>query len=323
MNIQQLRREIINHVIKIEGGYVNDRLDSGGETKYGVTKAVANKHGIYDVQRLTVEQAYQIYESDYWHPLNLDQVAQRSPDIAQELFDSGVNMGTSRAAKFLQRSLNALNNDQYPDVEVDGVLGNASVTALNSFFQWRGKNAEATLLKMLNGLQSAFYIELAERRPKDERFQYGWQKNRVDLVDAPDADDEYLSYFSETDNGDIIPVILPKTEPVPGKIDGYEPEYFMLNNDKKIPVFKYHPPKKSLVNKQHLQSGAVHGGFLTMIATGIASVMGLTGIDPNSGGIIAAIGGLGSLLKSSIRPAVQYGAELIAERIQKKFMGEN
>jgi len=35
------------------------------------------------------------------------------------------------------------------------------------------------LYKMLNALQGAYYIELAERREKDEDFIYGWFKHRV------------------------------------------------------------------------------------------------------------------------------------------------
>jgi len=31
----------------------------------------------------------------------------------------------------------------------------------------------------LNCLQGAFYVELAEKREKDERFVYGWLLNRV------------------------------------------------------------------------------------------------------------------------------------------------
>ena len=36
-----LKEKIISEIIRIEGGYVNDPSDSGGETRYGITKAVA------------------------------------------------------------------------------------------------------------------------------------------------------------------------------------------------------------------------------------------------------------------------------------------
>ena len=35
------------------------------------------------------------------------------------------------------------------------------------------------MLRMLDAQQGAFYMDLAERRPKDERFVYGWFLHRV------------------------------------------------------------------------------------------------------------------------------------------------
>ena len=42
-----LKDDTINHIIEIEGGYVNDPNDSGGETNYGVTEKVARDNGYY------------------------------------------------------------------------------------------------------------------------------------------------------------------------------------------------------------------------------------------------------------------------------------
>lgn len=43
--MKNLKREIIDEIIRVEGGYVNDPADSGGETNFGVTVAVARAHG--------------------------------------------------------------------------------------------------------------------------------------------------------------------------------------------------------------------------------------------------------------------------------------
>lgn len=183
MNIGKLRREIINRVIGIEGEYSNHEDDSGGATKYGITHKTAAKHGITNVRTLSVEQAFGIYISDYWGPLKLDGICTLSAAVAEELFEQGVNMGTPRAAEFLQRILNSLNNNQrhWADVVVDGDIGSETLTALDAFFKHRRGRAERVLLNMLNSLQSVFYLELSERRPKDEAFNFGWQDNRVDL----------------------------------------------------------------------------------------------------------------------------------------------
>ncbi len=41
MNIE----EYLDELIKREGGYVNNQVDKGGVTKYGITEAVARKKG--------------------------------------------------------------------------------------------------------------------------------------------------------------------------------------------------------------------------------------------------------------------------------------
>lgn len=188
-SLTKIRRNIINSIIGIEGGYSNDPDDSGGETKYGITHATASKHG-YGVKSLTTEQAYQIYETDYWHPLNLDQIAPVSTGIATELFDTGVNTGPGNAAGFLQRALNSLNNGgrHYPDVLIDGDLGPQTLKAFHAYITRRGRSGESTLFNILNSMQSMYYIDLSERRPKDEKFQHGWQSNRVEMMPdtAPD-----------------------------------------------------------------------------------------------------------------------------------------
>ena len=185
MTLQEARKSIINDVINIEGGFSNDPQDSGGATMCGITEATASAHG-YNVRTLTKEQAYTIYERSYWHPILLDEVYKLSPDIAAEMFDTGVNVGIQKAVQFLQRSLNALNNGakHYADVTLDGKMGSQTLSALGAYLAKRGSKGEETLLNMLNSLQSTFYLELAEARPKDEKFQYGWQANRVDDVDT-------------------------------------------------------------------------------------------------------------------------------------------
>jgi lysozyme family protein len=90
-------------------------------------------------------------------------------------------MGIRTAATFLQRALNVLNRQQTDsaDLAVDGVVGQKVMRALSAFLEKRDKQGETVLLKALNSLQGARYIELAESRPANENFVYGWLKNRV------------------------------------------------------------------------------------------------------------------------------------------------
>lgn len=177
-----LKNKVIEKIISIEGGYVNDPSDSGGETKYGITIAVAKKYGYAgDMHKLPYDLAFKIYSEKYWDSLNLSIVEKIAPKIAEEMADTGVNMGIDRSAKFLQRCLNVLNNKgvSFPDIIVDGDIGGKTLSALSAFISIRKNDGEDVLLKMLNCLQGEFYISLAEKRDKDEKFVFGWFKNRV------------------------------------------------------------------------------------------------------------------------------------------------
>lgn len=174
-----MKTKIIDEIIKVEGGYVNDPSDSGGETNFGITVAVARRSGytgeMYDMPR---QVAFDIYAAKYWDKVCADQLQELSESICTEVVDTAVNMGTGRAGKFLQRALNVLNNRTklYGDLIVDGAVGQKTVDALKIYLKYRD---EQTMVKALNSLQGAFYITLAERREKDERFVYGWFKNRI------------------------------------------------------------------------------------------------------------------------------------------------
>lgn len=175
-------KEMIDGVIAVEGGYVNDPKDAGGETCWGITARTAKSYGYTGTMKeLSKQTAFDIYYKQYVMAPGFDMVLPISEAICEELVDTGVNMGPVVAGKFLQRTLNALNDGgtKYPDLVVDGGVGKASVSALATFLKQRGKLGEEVLLKALNGLQCARYIEIAEAIPKNERFVFGWIANRV------------------------------------------------------------------------------------------------------------------------------------------------
>lgn len=99
-----------------EGGYVNNCHDSGGETKYGISKKA---YPDLDICNLTLEQAKEIYKRDYWNRCKCDYL----PDsLSVAVFDFAVNSGVSRAVKYLQTSLG---------VKADGIIGNQTLGAAN------------------------------------------------------------------------------------------------------------------------------------------------------------------------------------------------
>ena len=67
----------------------------------------------------------------------------------------------------------------YPDLAVDGQAGAGTRAALSAFLARRAPGGERVLLKAVEALQGERYLALAERRPANEAFLYGWLANRV------------------------------------------------------------------------------------------------------------------------------------------------
>lgn len=173
---------LIDAVIQREGGFSNHPADTGGATRWGITEAVARAHGWRGSMReFPRAEAAAIYKRLYWLRPGLDQVAALAPALAAELFDTGVNMGPAVAAGFLQRALNALNRGgrDYPDLALDRRIGPRTAAALAAFLGKRGRAGEAVLVKAIEALQGERYLRLAEQRPANEAFLFGWLANRV------------------------------------------------------------------------------------------------------------------------------------------------
>lgn len=173
---------MIETLVGKEGGYSNHPSDTGGETMWGITVAVARANGYTGSMRyMPRDTAKDIYRRKYFVLPGFDRVAEQSEAVAEELFDTGVNMGPSVASTFLQRLLNGLNRQgkDYADIGVDGDIGPATLRALKAYLGKRGKDGEKVLLKGLNALQGARYVALAEGRSANEDFLHGWLLNRL------------------------------------------------------------------------------------------------------------------------------------------------
>jgi lysozyme family protein len=98
----------------------------------------------------------------YWDKLCCDNLPQ---GVDYAVFDFGVNAGTSRSAKFLQRAVGAV-----PDGAVGpGTLG--KVKAIDA----------VTLLKAFSDQKETFYNTIVQNDPTQSKFLKGWL-NRVASV---------------------------------------------------------------------------------------------------------------------------------------------
>lgn len=101
--------EALRRLLAHEGGYTDNPHDPGGPTKFGITifdyrRYVKADATAADVQAMPIEAAKQIYRSKYWDALNCDALP---AGVDYCVFDYGVNSGIARAAKVLQRIVNA------------------------------------------------------------------------------------------------------------------------------------------------------------------------------------------------------------------------
>ena len=100
--------QAVAFVLNQEGGISDLDGDTGGLTKFGISK---HNHPDLDIANLTKEQAIEIYRRDYWGKLCCDQLP-NGLDLL--VFDAAANEGPARAAKMLQSVLR---------VTEDGVIG--------------------------------------------------------------------------------------------------------------------------------------------------------------------------------------------------------
>lgn len=143
-----------------EGGYSNDESDSGGESKYGISK---KSYPELDIPNLTKEEAKEIYKRDFWDPLNLDFWPESN--LSYNVFEFSVHSGNHRAVTMLQVCVNAINARQI--LAEDGIFGSKSKEA---FMQCDVE----VLNKCYKSSTGFFYYYLNTIRKKDEKFIRGW-----------------------------------------------------------------------------------------------------------------------------------------------------
>ena len=78
-----------------DGGYTNNPVDPGGETKYGISKRA---HPNEDIKNLTPERALAIYDEEYWTKAGCDSIPF---PLNVVVFDSAVNCGVGMSRLWL------------------------------------------------------------------------------------------------------------------------------------------------------------------------------------------------------------------------------
>ena len=144
--------------VGVEGGYVNDPADPGGETRYGISKRA---HPDVDIKSLTLDQARNIYRRDYWQAASCDSMPER---IGHLVFDCAVHHGVKTAIKLLQRALKVADDGEF------GPITRGTLTA-------RDTNETADLLMA----QRMLYLMTCSAWPT---YKLGWAKRCFSVARA-------------------------------------------------------------------------------------------------------------------------------------------
>ncbi len=172
--------------MQAEGFISNNKSDHGGFTYKGISRimhptwpgwkiidstplALLRRGAGGEVNKLN-QLVEDFYHSEFWNKLKGDLLP--SQLIADELFDSSINLGVPVASEFLQKTINLLNRNAnlYPYIIVDGIIGNLTLSALNKCIT---ANSAKLVFNLLNFYQAKRYIAIMERDRSQEIF-IGW-----------------------------------------------------------------------------------------------------------------------------------------------------
>lgn len=160
-------QKAVEVLLRHEGGYRNRPSDPGGETKYGIT---ARSYPKRNIKALTREEAVSIYKADWWDRYGYGGFGNHT--IALKVFGLAVNIGPSRAHRFLQEAVNELIQAGAGEagllLRVDGNLGPLTFEAVNALDDC------CLLLRFLSRVH-AHYKRCAVKQPDELK---GWE-NRL------------------------------------------------------------------------------------------------------------------------------------------------
>jgi len=156
----------LTHILRHEGGYVDNPKDPGGATNFGITrKTLARWRQVSpwwklpksQVRTIKHREVSAIYRSLYWDRCR-SSIMPKGLDYA--LFDFAVNSGPSRAIRHLQTVLGVMQ---------DGIVGPITLNAIESFVVSKGSGE---LIKKLTNQRMGFLRRLTGFKT----FGRGWTK---------------------------------------------------------------------------------------------------------------------------------------------------
>ena len=156
----------LHHVLKSEGGFIDNPDDPGGVTNKGITARTYENFlgGPVDVQMMRDipdNHVEEIYKDMYWEVVRADDLP-AGVDLC--VFDFGVNAGPVRSAKMLQSCV---------DATEDGVIGPKTLARVS-------EQDTEELIKLFSVKREEYYKSLRHF----ETFGRGWLRRNEDVRDT-------------------------------------------------------------------------------------------------------------------------------------------
>ena len=168
----------VERTLKWEGGFVDNPNDPGGRTNKGITQKEYDRYrqekaeATQDVKDISDDEVVEIYYNNYYLQVH-SELFEADIKVQWKVFDIGVNMGVSRAMRFVQTIIGTVPDGQFgPNSQMK-----LAAYKLNS-------NWSSLMMQSLVNLQTQKYKDLATNNPKLQVFLKGWLRRAADIGDG-------------------------------------------------------------------------------------------------------------------------------------------
>lgn len=190
-------RAAVDALLGIEGGFVDDPVDRGGATKFGISLRFLAAEGAFDSDRdgkadfdldfdgdidgqdirlLTPGDARFLYLKCFWKPIAAERLTR---PIGEMVFDQAVNGGAFAAKKLLQRAINTCLmriirlSGARELLKIDGDIGPVTLRQMQVVLSWPSQGMPALMAAYRDAAKER-YRGIVARYPEQKRFLGGW-----------------------------------------------------------------------------------------------------------------------------------------------------
>jgi len=179
-------KAFVPFILRWEGGVSNDKADSGGLTNKGITfttykalaRGVLKKEPTQSNFLAMTERDAELIIKFFW-----DKATNKNGINSQKIAEAVTSWFWGSGGVGIRNFQRLLNKEFGTSLSIDGVVGNQTVAVINRI------NEHKLFIKMIEA-RKQFFIDLADKRPKDKRFLKGWLNRLNDFYNRHKRDSD-------------------------------------------------------------------------------------------------------------------------------------